>query len=202
MNETSRSVQDAAGDPENTRQANTADPSSQTASDGTKPPESLTTEETKAGEASLQTQLSEAKTIADQYLDGWQRERAEFTNYRKRTEKEREEAYQNATIDTLRKILPIIDDFDRAIANVPADRAEDDVIKGFTLIHRKLIALLENSGVKVINPIGEEFNPAYHEAIGHDESDNVKSGHVSTVLQKGYVYGDKVLRPALVRVAA
>ncbi len=156
----------------------------------------------KPTESSLETKLSEAQSKADEYLDGWQRARAEFANFKKRAEKERDEAYQNAAVDTLRKILPIIDDFDRAMSNVPAEKAEEDIIKGFTLIHRKLLNLLENSGIKVINPVGEEFNPAFHEAIGRDDNTDVPSGHVSTVLQKGYIYGDKVLRPALVRVAA
>ena len=65
-----------------------------------------------------------------------------------------------------------------------------------------MVTLLENTGIKVINPVGEEFNPAFHEAIGQDETSDVPSGHISAVLQKGYMHGDKVLRPALVRVAA
>ena len=79
---------------------------------------------------------------------------------------------------------------------------DNDVIKGFALIHRKLLALLEGAGIKVINPLGEVFNPAYHEAIGQDQSSDVESGHITAVLQKGYMHGDKVLRPAMVRVAA
>ena|ERR1041385_4706680 len=159
-------------------------------------------ETTVPAETSLDIQLTEAKAKAAEYLDGWQRARADFVNYKKRSEQERADAYQTAAADTLRKVLPVIDDFDRALANVPIDKADDEVIKGFNLIHRKLVTLLENSGIKVINPVGEMFNPAFHEAIGQDESSDVPSGHITTVLQKGYVYGDKVLRPALVRVAA
>ncbi len=202
MNDTSRDVQDNASEAENSKPTDAAQQSAQPAGNGTKPPESLTPDDPMVGEASLDAQLTEAKAKADEYLDGWQRARAEFANYRKRADKERDEAYQTGAVETLRKLIPIIDDFDRAIANVPADKANDEIIKGFTLIHRKLTTLLENAGIKMINPVGEEFNPAYHEAIGHDESSNVPSGHVSTVLQKGYLYGDKVLRPALVRVAA
>ena len=152
-------------------------------------------------EVSLEAQLTDAQAKAAEYLDGWQRARAEFANYRKRADQERAEAYGNASVDTLRKILPVIDDFDRAISNVPQDKANDDVMKGFNLIHRKLTNLLEGSGITVINPVGEPFNPKYHEAIGTDESSDVPSGHVTAVLQKGYLYGDKVLRPALVRIA-
>jgi molecular chaperone GrpE len=199
MSDTSRDVQ--GSEAESIRQAD-ASQSADAASNGTKPPESQAAEEPKGGEATLDAQLTEAKAKADEYLDGWQRARAEFANYRKRADREREEAYQNAAVETLRKIIPIIDDFDRAVSNVPPDRADDEIIKGFSLIHRKLASLLETTGIKIINPVGEEFNPAFHEAIGREESSNVPSGHVSTVLQKGYVYGDKVLRPALVRIAA
>lgn len=153
-------------------------------------------------EKDLQTQLNEALAKSAEYLDGWQRSRAEFANYRKRVDKERDELYQTSTVDTLRKILPVIDDFDRALSNVPPDKAEDAMIKGFSQIHRKLTSLLETSGVKVVNPVGEEFNPAFHEAIGQDESTDIPSGHITVVLQKGYLHGDKVLRPAIVRVAS
>jgi molecular chaperone GrpE len=202
MSEPSRSVQDNANDAESTTKGNANQQSVPAAGNGTKPPESRTTDEPKVGEASLDAQLTEARAKADEYLDGWQRARAEFANYRKRADKERDEAYQIGAVEMLRKLMPIIDDFDRAIANVPADKSGDDIIKGFSLIYRKLLTQLENAGIKIINPVGEVFNPAYHEAIGHDETSNVPSGHVSTVLQKGYLYDDKVLRPALVRVAA
>jgi len=156
----------------------------------------------KATQTSMEAQLAEAQAKAAEYLDGWQRARADFVNYRKRSDQERSEAYGNATVDALRKILPVIDDFDRAISNIPAGKAEDDVIKGFILIHRKLTNLLESAGITVINPIGQRFDPKFHEAIGQDESIDVPSGHITTVLQKGYVHGDKVLRPAMVRIAA
>jgi len=196
MNDTSRNAQDAASKTEEQSQP------TNNATNGAKSTNPSATAEPKAGEGSLETELTAAQAKASEYLEGWQRARADFVNYKKRADKERDEAYQNGAVDTFRKLLPVIDDFDRAIANLPADAANNDVIKGFSLIHRKLLGLLENTGVKVINPIGEVFNPSFHEAIGQDESSDVPSGHVSTVLQKGYVYGDKVLRPALVRVAA
>lgn len=152
--------------------------------------------------AELQAQLAEAQSKTAEYLDQLRRERASFENFRRRTDKEREEAHQNATINTLMRILPVIDDFERAIANVPAERAEDEVIKGFSLIHRKLLNLLETAGIKAIDPQGAPFDPAYHEAIGQDEGSDLQSGQVTVVLQKGYVYGERVLRPALVRVAS
>jgi molecular chaperone GrpE len=209
MDDTPRNAQDTAREVEEIKQPDATAPSAEPGN-GSGPQDAPAAmaageEEGKTGEAgavSLEALLAEAQAQASEYLDGWQRSRAEFANYKKRADKEREEIYQNATIDTLRKLLPIIDDFDRAVASVPADKADDELIKGFSLIHRKLLTLLDNAEVKVINPVGEEFDPAFHEAIGRDESTDVTSGHITVVLQKGYVYGDKVLRPALVRVAA
>lgn len=153
------------------------------------------------GEA-LQMQLADAQAKAAEYLDGWQRARAEFANFRRRADKERDDIYQNATVDVYMKLLPVIDDFERAFDNVPADRRDDDVIKGFGLIHRKLVALMEAAGVEVIDPKGQPFDPNYHEAIGRDEpSAAAPVGHVTVVLQKGYQHAGRVLRPALVRVA-
>lgn len=146
-----------------------------------------------------QVKVAEAK--AKEYLDGWQRERAEFSNYRRRAEKEREDISQSAAVEVLGKLLPVLDDFDLAIANIPADKAGEEVNKGFQMIHRKLGGLLDNAGVKVINPVGEPFDPAQHEALGQDPAGDVPAGHVSAVLRKGYLYGTKVLRAALVRVA-
>jgi molecular chaperone GrpE len=150
---------------------------------------------------SLEAQLAEAQAKADSYLGQLQRERADFANFRKRTEKEREDAYQNAAVDTLRRLIPVIDDFERAISSLPADRQGDEAIKGFGLIHRKLVSLLDSAGMKQIDPTGQPFDPAFHEALGHDEGADAKSGHITTVLQKGYLYGERVIRPALVRVA-
>ena len=183
---------------ENTRQdAPDKDNAAQPAQgDSTQPQQNGT-----AQPVNLMTELIDAQKKADEYLEALRRERAEFMNFRKRKEREGDEIYQNATVDTLKKILPVIDDLDRAIANVPAANAEDDVIKGFNLIHRKMLSLLDTAGIKVINPVGEAFNPAYHEALGQDEGTGVASGHVSSVLQKGYLHNDKVIRPALVRIA-
>lgn len=149
----------------------------------------------------LESQLAEVQKQAADYLDQLQRERASFATYRRRTEKEREEVAQVAAVETLKRLLPIIDDFDRAIAALPAEKAADESIRGFGLIHRKFVALLDLVGVKVVDPIGQPFDPAYHEAIGQDSSTDVPSGHITMVLQKGYTYADKPLRPALVRVA-
>lgn len=171
-----------------------------TATESTDPKEAAngTTEAVKP----LEEQLAEAKAEAAKNLEGWQRAAAEFANYRKRVDKESKETYGLASVDMLRKIIPVIDDFDRALQHIPADQQNGIAFDSLKLLHRKLLSLLEGAGVKVVNPVDEPFNPTYHEAIGQDEGTGAPSGQVTAVLQKGYVYGDKILRAAMVRVAA
>ncbi len=150
----------------------------------------------------LMQALIEAQKEAQANKDGWQRARAEFTNYKKRTERERGELFQRAALDTLRSLLPIIDDFDRAFESVPEAFGEDPWIGGVSMIQRKFLTLLEHYEVEAIDPTGDPFDPVLHQAIGAEESDEVESGHVIATLQKGYRAGDNVLRLALVKVAS
>jgi molecular chaperone GrpE len=150
---------------------------------------------------SAEARLAEAEGKAAEYLEGWQRARADFANFRRRVEKEREELSAQAAAEALTRILPVIDDFERAMSALPTERSEEEPFKGFLLIHRKLLSLLEGAGITVLDPQGQPFNPAQHEALGQDEAGAVAVGHVTAVLQKGYALGERVLRPALVRVA-
>lgn len=132
-----------------------------------------------------------------------QRERADFINFKKRIERENEIAKVRISGDVLAKFLPVIDDFERAVLAMPADAQESDWLKGIQMIQRKFHNLIEAEGVEVINPVGEPFDPNYHEAIGADEpTDEIPSEHVTVVLQKGYKLGERILRPAIVRVAS
>lgn len=133
--------------------------------------------------------------------DGWQRALAEFTNYKKRVERERTELFQRASLDTLKDLLPVIDDFDRAFQNMPEELSDNSWIGGVAMIQRKFETMLEKYNIEPIDPVGEVFDPNFHEAIGTDDSDDVESGHVSVTLQKGYKAGNHVLRPAMVKVA-
>ena len=144
--------------------------------------------------------LQQAEARAAEYLDGLQRERAAFQNYKRRVERERADQAQVVTGGLLLKLLPILDDFDRAIGAVPAD-ARNQWFDGVTLIRRKLEKLLEDQGVKEMQALGQPFDPNFHEAIGVDDGSDAASGTITEVLQRGYVQGDRVLRPALVRVA-
>jgi molecular chaperone GrpE len=150
----------------------------------------------------LMEQLNQAKAQAAEYLDGWQRARAEFANYKRRTEAERIEMIATAGADVLARVLPAIDDFDRAANTLPDDLKDHAWINGVMLIQRKLINTLDASNVKPI-PVqpGDAFDPNLHEAITHEDSDQFSSGQIIAELQRGYKMGERVLRPAMVRVA-
>ena len=171
------------------------------AADGAPQQETEAAPEPPAG-VNLMAALIEAQQQAKANEDGWQRARAEFANYKKRTERERGELFQRAALDTLKALLPIIDDFDRAFESVPAGLQEDPWLGGVSMIQRKFLTLLEQYEVEAMDPTGQAFDPNLHQAIGLEESDEVESGHVIETLQKGYCAGDKVLRLALVKVAS
>ena len=107
----------------------------------------------------------------------------------------------NAKVDTLKALLPILDDFERAMENPPEELEANTWLEGIVAIQRKLIKTFEDEGIRIIDPVGEVFDPNLHEAIGKDSDSDMESGHITVTLQKGYVCGDRILRPALVRVA-
>lgn len=137
----------------------------------------------------------------NEYMIGWQRERADFNNYKKRAEAAIRESQTNGAIDTLTSLIPVIDDLERAMAHIPPELAENPWVNGVGGIHRKFLKILEERGISVVDPVGQPFQPAIHEAVMSEASTEVESGHVIATLQKGYSYGDRTLRPALVKVA-
>ena len=158
----------------------------------------------------LREELSAAQAKADDYLDKLQRSAAEFQNSRRRLESQLTEEVERANGALIRRLLPVLDDLDLAFQNVPADlqKAEaqegPDVqvawLQGFRQIRKKLLDLLADEGVAVIDTSGE-FDPNLHEAISSEPSDTVPSGHIIAEVRAGYTYKGRVLRPALVRVA-
>lgn len=147
---------------------------------------------------SLKKKLEEASSRTSEYKDSWLRSQAEFQNYRKRIERDSELTYISLKGDILKKILPVLDDLERALQN---RSAEDAWANGIELVARKFQNILESEGVKRIEAVGAEFDPNFHEAISHEPADGVQSGHVIGVVQNGYMIGERVVRPALVRVA-
>ena len=151
----------------------------------------------------LKGELDATRTKADEYLAGLQRERAEFSNYRRRTAEEREQMLGLAGEDLIRKVLAIADDFDLAIDNRPAEIADDPWVEGVAAIDRKLRALLESEGVRPIEvEAGAPFDPREHEAIATVPGSGRAEGTIVDVIRRGYKLRDRVIRPALVAVAA
>lgn len=155
--------------------------------------------------AALQQELEAAKSKAAENLEGWQRERAAFTNYKKRVEREQAEMYQAAAGRVIARYLDVLDDFDRAVKGQPGAGEGGETLtkwaEGIGLIYRKFQAVLDAEGVTRIEAEGKPFDPTFHEAVVHAESDAHPSGHVVEVLRHGYKLGDRVIRPALVKVA-
>lgn len=141
--------------------------------------------------------LATARKEANDFKEGWLRERR-LNNYKKRVEVQMKDLRDSAAVEAMLALLPIIDDFERAMANVPPEMNDHPWMNGVGGIHRKFQKTLEEKGVTVLDPVGEVFDPTCHEAVTTEESSEVESGHVIATLQKGYVRGDRVLRPATV----
>jgi len=154
-----------------------------------------------AAEPSLEEQLDAARAEAARNLDGWQRAQAEFANARKRFEKQRVEAYTNASADVAAKLLPLIDDFERALANAPAAVAGDPWLAGVALMYRKMLGILEEMDVRPIPTEGAPFDPNLHEALAQEPSAQHGSGMIVREMRRGYRQGERVIRPSLVVVA-
>jgi molecular chaperone GrpE len=148
---------------------------------------------------SVRSELAEAQAKVAENLDGWQRALAEFQNYKKRVERDRSSDQAMMKGDLIRKVLPVLDDLERALSNRPADSAWAN---GIELIQRKLLLILESEGVRRIEAEGAVFDPNVHEAISQEPIDGAESGSVVAVTQQGYILGDRVIRPAQVKVAA
>lgn len=157
-----------------------------------------TEEQTAFTLAELEKQLAEVQARAAEYKDGWQRSVAEFQNYRRRMEAEKAETYQGAVGSIIKRYLPILDDMERAMESRPEKLAWAD---GIELICRKLQAILEAEGLKRIEAEGQKFDPNFHEAIAQEPAEGVESGTVIGIVRNGYMLGERVIRPAMVRVA-
>lgn len=150
----------------------------------------------------LRQQLEAAQAKADEYLDDLRRERAAFQNYKKRQENERAELRQMALSSLLLQILPIVDDFERALETMPEDQSGQPWVEGVTLIRRKLQTTMEVAGVvpAEVEP-GQLFDPFVHQAVSYEDHEERQGGEIIAVVQKGYALGGRTLRPAMVRVA-
>jgi molecular chaperone GrpE len=169
-----------------------------------KPP--VTGEATATGEkvsevVALRREAEEWRAKYDELLDKYKRCLADFANYRKRQERDREEGSLWIKADVLRQFLPVLDDFERALKNVPGEYAKAGWIEGITLIERKLNSALARFEVLPIEALGKPFDPAFHSALMMEDSDEYPPGTVIEELQRGYRLADQVLRPAVVKVS-
>jgi len=139
------------------------------------------------------------QALATDYENRWKRSAAEFINYKRRTEQERAELYKTANGTLIREFLPVLDDLERTLANVPDDQPDQSVgkwVEGVALVARKFRTLLERQGITTIDTVGQPFDPALHEAVGGSGS------HVVEEYQRGYRFHGRTLRPAIVVVGA
>jgi len=154
-------------------------------------------EATQDSPATLEAQLAQEKERAESYLASWQRAAADYQNFKRRVEQERSEVAQMANLALLINLLPLIDDLERALENVDSHLAGLTWLDGIRLIHRKFQALLEINGVTEVLADGQPFDPNLQEAVMYDDG---PEGMVTNVVQKGYMLGGRVLRPAMVVV--
>jgi len=145
-------------------------------------------------------QLTALQQERDALQDRLLRTAAEFDNYRKRIDRERRDLSEFAAADVLLELLPILDNFERAL-QAPAPPEADAFRKGIELIHKQMLELLRKRGARPIDALGSDFNPNLHQAVIHEASDSHREGEVMQELQRGYTLGDRLLRPAMVKVA-
>jgi molecular chaperone GrpE len=156
--------------------------------------------ETAAGAADS-TVKNDAERQRDEYYDLLLRKTAEFDNFRKRTERERQVVGEAAAADLLLELLPLVDDLERALqAETPAE-GTDAYRRGVELIHRQLLEILRKRGVRTIEALGADFDPYYHQAVSHEPVEGKRDGEVIEEFRRGYMLGDRLLRPAMVKVA-
>lgn len=147
----------------------------------------------------VQTELEKTKkelaALKDQYL----RTRAEYDNFRKRTEREKAAIYGDGTSDAIKGMLPVADNLERALAQ--KECTVEDLMKGVEMVQNQFLEALKKLGVTPMGNVGDEFNPELHNAVSHIEDENLEINVISAVFQKGYMLGDKVVRHAMVQVA-
>ena len=156
---------------------------------------------TDAADAPVSTDhVADLQLERDDYYDRWLRKTAEFDNYRKRVERERREQADQAVVGLMLELLLVVDDFDRAL-EVEAGEGGAAYRKGVELMHAKLHDLLRKYDVRPLEALGADFNPNLHQAVVHEASPNHRDGEVIGELRRGYMMGDRLLRPAMVKVA-
>lgn len=156
--------------------------------------------EDSTGENDMKKKLKQKEKEVNDYVDKLQRTMAEFDNFRKRTTREKSMMYENGAKETLEKLLPIVDNFERALESVAEEQKESPFVQGIELIFKQLMSTLNDIGVEEIKAEGKEFDPNFHHAVTHADDDSLGENIVAEVFQKGYMYNDSVLRHSMVKV--
>jgi molecular chaperone GrpE len=164
-------------------------------------PTNDTTTATNAATAAAETDPSELQRQRDEFYDLLLRKTAEFDNYRKRTERDRQAQNDAAAASIIQELLPLMDDLERALKAESANDAGDAYRRGVELIHKQLGEILRKRGVRAIDALGVDFDPHYHQAVSYDAAEGRREGEVIEEFRRGYMLGDRLLRPSMVKVA-
>ena len=180
--------------------------------DGTNGEAKDAVEETAETEASVETEEEAGEDATEEsdpkqsrieeLEDKVKRQLAEFDNFRKRTDKEKETMFEAGAKSVIEKLLPVVDNFERGLASIPEEEQGSAHAEGMMMIYKQLMGELEKLDVKPIEAVGKEFNPELHNAVMQCESDEYESGIVAQELQKGYTYRDSVIRHSMVAVVS
>ena len=159
--------------------------------------------ETKEQEEQIehQKEIEELQSKMQEYEQRLVRLQAEFENYKKRTSKEKEDIYKFASEDLVKALLPVLDNFERALDSMKENQeVSDNYLKGIDMVYQQLIQALEKEGVKEIKALGEVFDPNYHHAVFQESKEDCEDNSIIEVFQKGYTLKDRVIRPSMVKV--
>ena len=143
----------------------------------------------------------EVQRQRDEYYDLLLRKTAEFDNYRKRIDRERQSVSEAAAADLIEELLPLVDDMERALKADAGSEGAEAYRRGVELIHRRLVDALRKRGVRPIEAVGADFDPHYHQAVVHESAEGYREGEIVEEFSRGYKLGDRLLRPAMVKVA-
>ena len=152
-------------------------------------------------QAKLNKKEDSYKEKIDQLEDRVKRQMAEFENFRKRTDKEKQAMFDTGAKSVIEKILPVVDNFERGLATVPEDAKETPFAEGMEKIYKQLMKTLDDMGVKPIEAVGKPFDPNFHNAVMHVDDESLGENVVASELLKGYMYRDTVVRHSMVQVA-
>jgi molecular chaperone GrpE len=144
---------------------------------------------------------AELQRQRDEYYDRLVRSSAEFDNYRKRVERERQALAESAAASIIEELLPLVDDMERALHADAGGEGAEAYRRGVELIHRQLLETLRKRGVRAIEALGADFDPYYHQAVAHEAVEGRREGEIIEEFRRGYMLGDRLLRPSMVKVA-